>query len=51
MERAGDTLNAQGPRVSAEPAMLVVAAPAKVNLFLHVTNRRADGYQDRKSVV
>jgi len=23
---------------------LVVAAPAKVNLFLHVTGRRADGY-------
>jgi len=26
------------------PAALVVAAPAKVNLFLHVTGRRADGY-------
>ena len=25
-------------------ATLVVAAPAKVNLFLHVTGRRADGY-------
>ena len=23
---------------------LTVAAPAKVNLFLHVTGRRADGY-------
>jgi len=26
------------------PRTLVVAAPAKVNLFLHVTGRRADGY-------
>ena len=25
-------------------ARLVVPAPAKVNLFLHVTGRRADGY-------
>jgi 4-diphosphocytidyl-2-C-methyl-D-erythritol kinase len=27
-----------------EMSTLVVAAPAKVNLFLHVTGRRADGY-------
>src|SRR5512137_1727793 len=26
------------------PDSLVVPAPAKVNLFLHVTGRRADGY-------
>ncbi len=30
--------------MSVDPAQLVVAAPAKVNLFLHVTGRRADGY-------
>lgn len=36
--------SARGPRAPAAPRRLVVPAPAKVNLFLHVTGRRADGY-------
>ncbi len=30
--------------------MITVAAPAKVNLFLHVTGRRADGYHEIESL-
>ena len=36
--------------MSASPAMIKVAAPAKVNLFLHVTGRRADGYHTLESL-
>ena len=31
--------------------MITVPAPAKVNLFLHVTGRRSDGYHDLESLV
>ena len=33
------------------PDALRVAAPAKINLFLHVTRRRPDGYHDLQSLV
>lgn len=36
--------------MSADPTLLVVAAPAKVNLFLHVTGRRDDGYHNLESL-
>jgi len=37
--------------VATRPERLRVAAPAKINLFLHVTRRRPDGYHDLQSLV
>ncbi len=36
--------------MTAPPRMLVVPAPAKVNLFLHITGRRADGYHELETL-
>ncbi len=34
----------------ATPASLVLPAPAKINLFLHITGRRADGYHELQTL-
>src|SRR3954453_21790928 len=36
---------------SGPPAALTVRAPAKVNLFLEITARRADGYHDLRTLL
>ena len=53
----GDHIRAEGPQPRAwgpdagGDSTLVVAAPAKVNLFLHVTGRRPDGYHTLESLL
>jgi 4-diphosphocytidyl-2-C-methyl-D-erythritol kinase len=37
--------------VSATPAKLTLPAPAKLNLFLHVTGRRSDGYHTLETLL
>ena len=37
--------------MATRPERLRVAAPAKINLFLHVTRKRPDGYHDLQSLV
>ena len=41
--------NDAGPRV-VEPGVIELPAPAKLNLFLHVTGRRPDGYHELQTV-
>jgi len=36
---------------AAEPPSVTADAPAKINLFLHVTGRRADGYHELDSLI
>ena len=43
LSRRASALSAQASAVT-QPCRLVLPAPAKVNLFLHVTGRRSDGY-------
>lgn len=53
----GDHIRAEGPQPRARgqdaggDSTLVVAAPAKINLFLHVTGRRPDGYHTLESLL
>src|SRR5215472_6383634 len=37
--------------VATRPEMVRVHAPAKINLFLHVTGKRPDGFHDLQSLV
>jgi len=39
-----------GPSMSA-PGTLTLPAPAKINLFLHVTGRRSDGYHTLETLL
>jgi len=36
---------------AADPLSVAASAPAKINLFLHVTGRRADGYHELDSLI
>ena len=46
-DRPGPTIRAATPSLST----LSFSAPAKVNLYLHVTGRRADGYHELDSLI